>query len=52
MWGAKPHGSVERKSVEESDLPVLLDRCYCVSTEALDDVCLPMFASEGRCVAC
>ena len=42
----------ERRSAEESGLSVLLDRCYCVLAEALDDACLPMFASEGRCVAC
>ena len=52
MQGAKLHGSAERKSVEEAGLQVLLDRSCCVLVEAVDDACLPMFASEDRSVDC
>ena len=52
MQGAKPHGSAERKSAEESWLQVLLDYCCCMLAEAVDDACLQIFASEGGCAYC
>ena len=40
MQGAKPHGSAERKSAEESWQQALLDCCYSVPAEVVDDACL------------